>query len=68
MKYVEDEFGEYQLESGRRIAGECGDHGLKSLTFDSLPWHWDAFTPEERREIADYMIKLWEEWGNENQN
>jgi hypothetical protein len=27
----------------------------------------DAFTPEERREIADYMIKQWERWATKGE-
>ena len=62
MKY-NPETEEYELESGKVLpAFPGGDEGMMLAILDSLPWPLNL-TPSERREIADYMIKLWKEWG-----
>jgi hypothetical protein len=79
LKYDADE-EEYTFSSGRVGRANCGIIGIGpdlSLAdgydggFDMTPsrdsWHDDAqpLTPEERRELADYMIARWTACANQ---
>lgn len=69
MKYNE-QTEEYTLDSGRII---YANKGLLSLHadgtvydgYDSMVGRADIFTMEEKREIADEMIRRWSAWRND---
>lgn len=70
MKYDEEEC-EFVLNSGKRIYANMGILGLSALKeysltlfegYDGNNGLCEDYTPEERKEIAEYMISLWKEW------
>lgn len=62
----------YKLSTGKTFYANCGILGvgesLREVRTISISEGYDGgieaedFTPEERKEIADYAIKLWGEW------
>ncbi|MGE0199286.1 MAG: hypothetical protein AB7O96_00960 [Pseudobdellovibrionaceae bacterium] len=64
MKYDEEKSA-YFLSHGKRSFGERDIFGeciklLKNTHYVKLTRTY--FDPEERKEIAEYMIELWKEW------
>lgn len=59
----------YKLSTGKEFYANCGILGLApdgdvTEGYDGTVAGRSEFTPDERREIADVMIKAWKEWGN----
>ena len=71
MTYDEKADG-FTLSTGRSLMGNGqfrlapGDKGEVSYGYDgdALGFDMVALTPDERREIADYMIQAWSHWAN----
>lgn len=70
MKLNDQDGDEYILDSGRKIYANNGILGIDNELrahegYDGFIGGPDKFTAEERREISDYAIALWErfkEW------
>lgn len=64
---VDTDRDEFRLWSGRRLYANCnvlgiGPDGSVHTGYDD---HLETsdFTPEERRELAEYAIAKWKAWG-----
>ena len=65
----------YRLKSGREfyanrwILGLAPDDDSLFHGYDGEAWIYEShnysqeFTPEERKEIAEYMVRMWRAWG-----
>lgn len=70
MKY-NPETETYELESGTSFRASCGIIGISQQPLSDIDQIYSGFdsgvytnfTHSERREIAEYMINLWKEWG-----
>jgi len=71
MTSKEGERDEFVLSSGRQFYANCGIIGLSPHDdhvhegYDGPVWmdmDDDTWTPEEKRELATYMIALWMRW------
>lgn len=60
MKYNK-ETRDVQLSNGRLMSFLAGSF-LAGYFPDDVEWYSGPLTPEERKEIAEYMISLWNEW------
>ena len=64
MKYEEAE-DVLELSSGKRLFANRGILGISPAGEISEGYDggvYDEFTPEERAELAEYMIGLWRQW------
>ena len=67
MKYDEEK-SEYVFDNGKSIYcfGGIAIDANKNIIFGHCDDYIDAvietLTPEERKEIAEYMVNLWNEW------
>lgn len=66
MKYDEEKEG-YLLESGKKIEIDILYPYPNGTLYNPNYFSCDSYidenlTPEERQEIAEYMIELWKEW------
>lgn len=63
MTFNHDE-GSFTLSTGRKLT--CGNLlilGISPAEGPMLyPGYGTAYTPGERREIAEYMVALWQQW------
>ena len=62
----------FRLDSGRAICVDCGILGIDSNGvlcegYSGFVENAERFTPDERAEIAAYMVNLWIEWGTKEQ-
>lgn len=60
---------EFELKSGRKICsvfkGSIAPHSNTGRLLIMKACSFENFNlPEERKEIAEYMINLWREWGS----
>ena len=67
MKYKDDS---YTLSTGKEINANCGilginkDDGIIRIYdgFDGRAYGHEKLNKQERRELADYVIALWNQW------
>lgn len=68
---VGSEFPEFELSSGRRLRAWGHVIGISPSLgpcqgYDDDLWHAN-FSAEERKELADYVCDLWQQWAKKGE-
>lgn len=63
--------GDFIVLDGKRIYANRGILGLNGdgelyYGYDGEVWQAGGFTLKQRREVADYMINLWNAWAEDD--